>query len=72
MDSNEMCIPIIDGQCCSSVLSVQTDFFYRLNEKINRSVAIGWIDFVGMHLFQKGTSSVFFGRDFSRRKTNRS
>ena len=41
-----MYIPIIDCPCPSSILSVQMDFFYRLNEKISRSAAIGCIDLV--------------------------
>jgi hypothetical protein len=35
MDSIQMSISIIDCPCSSSVLIVQTDFFYRLNEKIS-------------------------------------
>ena len=46
MDSIEMCIPIIDCRSCSSVLNVEMDFFYRFNEKISRSAAIGCIAFV--------------------------
>src|SRR5664280_414057 len=41
MDSIQMSISIIDCPCCSSVLSVQTDFFYRLNETLIRSSPAG-------------------------------
>jgi hypothetical protein len=47
MDSIQMSISIIDCPCSSSVLSAKNDFFYRFNEKISQSEAIGWIEFVG-------------------------
>src|SRR5450759_241369 len=53
MDSIQMSISIMDCPCCSSVLSVQTDFFYRLNEKISRSAAIGWIELLTMSFICK-------------------
>src|SRR5450759_3203417 len=54
MDSIQMSISIMDCPCCSSVLSVQTDLFYRLNAKISRSVAICCIAFVkSFYLFLK-------------------
>jgi len=42
-----MTISIIDCPCCSSILNAQIDFFYRFNEKISRSVAIGLSELLG-------------------------